>query len=173
MTKSISIFLAITVSLLGSTACFNPFAPDLSDTVDSVDLIVTNQESPEEVLQNFKTAYTIQDSLLYSGLLDTAFIFVYYETDDFSSGRFVSWGREVDLKTTGSLFRHFDFVDLVWNATIYGWNDDSTGTICKEFQLNCANKESDYRISGRAVFSFRRCQDGRWRITRWKDESEL
>ena len=64
-------------------------------------MIVTNQESPEEVPQNFKTAYTFQDSLLYSGLLDTAFIFVYYDVDDLSSGRFVSWGREEDL--TGKL----------------------------------------------------------------------
>ncbi len=153
--------------------CFNPFAPKLSDSVVESDLIITNQESPEEVLQNFKAAYTFQDSLLYSGLLDTAFIFVYYDSDDLSSGRFVSWGREEDLKTTGQLFRHFDFIDLAWNATIYGWNNDSAGTICKGFQLNCSNKESDYRIAGRAVFSFKRCQDGRWRITRWKDESEL
>ena len=164
---------AAAVCALGWITCFNPFAPELSDSGKSIDLIVTDQQSPEEVLQNFKTSYTIQDSLLYSGLLDTAFIFVYYDADDFSSGRFVSWGRGEDLKTTGSLFRHFDFIDLIWNATIYGWNDDTTGTICKEFQLNLTNKESDYRISGRAVFSFRKCQDGRWRITRWKDESEL
>lgn len=163
----------IASGIIWAAGCFNPFAPKLSDSPGSADLIITDQQSPEEVLQNFKTAYTFKDSLLYSDLLDSAFIFVYYDAEDFSSGRFVSWGRAEDLKTTGSLFRHFDFIDLVWNATIYGWQDEDAGTICKGFQLNLTGKESDYRIAGRAVFSFRRCRDGRWRITRWKDESEL
>ena len=38
-------------------ACFNPFAPQLTRSLESVDLIVTQQQNPEEVLQNFKVSY--------------------------------------------------------------------------------------------------------------------
>ncbi len=173
MTAGIKVILGLLTGTLFLVGCLNPFAPRISDDLGAGDLIITDQRSPEEVLINFQAAYVFRDSLLYSDLLDTAFIFVYYDPDETSSGRFVSWGRDDDLKTSGRLFRHFNVIDLVWNATIYGWQDDSTGTICKGFQLNLTGADSDYSLTGRAVFSFRHCRDGRWRITRWKDESDI
>jgi hypothetical protein len=125
------------------------------------------------MLQNFKVAYTFRDSLLYSDLLDTAFLFVYFNPDEGTSGRFDSWGRDTDLTTTGRLFRHFQVVDLVWKSTLYERQDEASGELSKGFDLTLVSEEADIQVSGRAVFSFRRCLDGKWRITRWKDESDL
>ena len=159
--------------LLLSLRCVNPFAPRLTDTLESSDLVIMPQRSPEEVLQNFKVAYTFRDSLLYSDLLDSSFLFVYFDPDEGTSGQFMSWDREVDLKTTGRLFRHFQIVELIWNATIYGYEYAETGELSKGFNLTLVGAETDYKLMGRAVFSFRKCHDDKWRITRWKDESEL
>lgn len=153
--------------------CFNPFAPKLIDTLDSGDLIITDQRSPEEVLQNFRVAYTFHDSLLYSDLLDTAFLFVYFDPDAGTSGRLESWRREDDLITTGGMFRHFQVIDLIWNATLYENVEETTGEMTKSFNLTLMSSESDYTLSGRAVFSFKKCGDDRWRILRWKDESDI
>lgn len=155
-----------------SMGCVNPFAPKLTRSLETEDYIVTPQTSAEEVLQNFKVAYTFRDSLLYSDLLDTAFLFVYFDPNEGTSGRFVSWGREVDLMTTGRLFRHFQVIDLVWNTTLYGWQGEDTGEIGKSFNLTLVGTDSDYKLSGVALFSFRKCGDEKWRITRWKDESD-
>ena len=153
--------------------CLNPFAPKLTDTLDTSDFIITDQKSPEDVLQNFKVAYTFRDSLLYSDLLDTGFVFVFFDPNEGTSGRFVSWGRETDLITTGSLFRHFHVIDLVWNTTIFGWQSGDKGEMSKSFSLTLVSNESDYTLTGKAVFSFQKCRDDRWRITRWKDESDV
>jgi len=141
--------------------------------METGDYIVTQQKSAEEVLQNFKVAYTFRDSLLYSNLLDTAFLFVYFNPDEGTSGRFVSWERDVDLVTTGRLFRHFEVIDLVWNTTLYGWQGEETGEIGKGFNLTLVGTGGDYKLSGVALFSFRKCGDEKWRITRWKDESDI
>jgi len=153
--------------------CWNPFAPKLINSLESSDLILAPQESPQEVLQNFRVAYTFRDSLLYSDLLDTAFLFVYFDPNEGTSGRFVSWERETDLRTTGRLFRHFQIVELVWKTTFYEWKDQEKGEISKGFDLTLISEENEYRLSGRVIFSFRKCADAKWRITRWKDESDI
>ena len=92
--------------------CLNPFAPKLHEGEES-ELIITDQKTPEEVLQNFQYAYTFKDSLLYSDLLDSSFVFVFFDPNQGTSGMFVSWGRDVDLQTTGRLFRNFDVIDFI------------------------------------------------------------
>ncbi len=154
-------------------ACFNPFAPELTSHLSSENLMITEQLSPDEVMQNFTAAYTFQDSLLYSELLDSSFLFIYYDPYEGASGQFISWGRDEDLAATGHLFRQFDVINLIWNATIYGWKDENEGELCKSFQLNLTGEQSNFKISGRAVFSFKRNADGKWRIVRWKDESDM
>jgi hypothetical protein len=167
------LFLLWPAAVVLWNGCFNPFAPKLSSSLESGDLLVTEQKSPEEVLQNFKVAYTLKDSLLYSGLLDTQFVFVYFDPNEGTSGTYVSWGRDVDLFTTGRLLRHFSIIDLVWNSTLYSRQEETTGEIGKTFVLTLVGTEVDYTLSGKAVFSFRKCRDDRWRITRWKDESDI
>jgi hypothetical protein len=159
--------------VITNLSCFNPFAPQLTRSLESVDLIITQQQSPEEVLQNFKVSYIFRDSLLYSDLLDTAFIFAYYDPEAGTSGQIVSWNRDTDLRTTGRLFRHFHVIDLVWNSTITENINENTGEMSKQFDLTLVSDETDYHVTGRAVFSFRKCWDNRWRITHWDDVSEL
>lgn len=161
----------ITVFIVSS--CVNPFAPRLTKTLETGDFVITEQQTPEEVLQNFKVSYTFQDSLLYTDLLDTAFVFVYFDPRAGTSGQWTHWNREEDLITTGGLFRHFDVIDLVWNATLSGWVGEEEGQLSKGFNLTLVSQDSDYRISGRAVFTFRKCVDNKWRIVRWKDESDI
>jgi hypothetical protein len=161
--------------VLGSS-CLNPFAPDLQEGTNQSDLIITDQQTPEEVLLNFRYAYVFRDSLIYSELLDSSFVFFYFDPNIGTSGQFVSWGRDLDLKTTGRLFRRFNVIDLVWNTTISESVQDSTGTgeIIKTFNLTLLTKDEDLRVSGTAVFSFRKSPSlGKWRITKWKDESNL
>lgn len=155
------------------TGCYNPFAPELTDRLEVGDLVITQQKTPDEVLQNFKIAYMFQDSLLYSDTIDTSFLFVYFDPSQGSSGQLVSWGREEDLLTTGRLFRHFQVIDLVWNETIYETQKETVSEISKGFDLTLTGDQTSYMISGRAVFTFRKSGDAKWRISRWKDESDI
>ncbi|MBN2011575.1 hypothetical protein JW960_19750 [candidate division KSB1 bacterium] len=156
-------------------SCVNPFAPKVTDTLKLSELI-TQQKTPEEVLTNFKYAYTFKDSTLYSNLLDSSFVFVYFDPNSGTSGRFVSWGRSEDLRTTGKLFRSFTVIDLTWNSTIYAIQDSIAGLAesSKSFRLSLVNDQESITIGGTAVFSFKRDpKEDMWRITRWKDESDL
>jgi hypothetical protein len=157
--------------------CFNPFAPKL-DNLNAPSIVITAQRSPDDVLQNFVYAYTFKDSLVYADILDSSFVFVYFDPNIESSGRFVSWGRDVDLKTTGRLFKRYETITLTWNSTIYADTTfvDTTMTeieLSKTLQLNLFGKNDEYSFSGSAVFNFKPCEDKKWRITRWKDESHM
>ncbi|MBN1480056.1 hypothetical protein EH223_19075 [candidate division KSB1 bacterium] len=169
--------LSLVTLLFVLAKCFNPFAPKL-DSSHGPPLVITPQRSPEEVLQNFVYAYTFKDSLVYADLLDSSFVFVYFDPNIGSSGRFVSWGRDVDLKTTGRLFKTFETITLTWNSTIYQDTTFVDTTIAsiqlsKTLQLNLFGKNEEYTLSGSAIFDFRSCEDKKWRITRWKDESTM
>lgn len=153
--------------------CNNPFAPKLTKALTSNDLVVTKQTTPEEVLQNFKIAYTFRDSLLYSNVLDTTFIFSYFDPDEATSGQMVSWGREEDLLTTGRMFRHFQVADLVWNETISESEGETISEMSRGFDLTLVDEKNSYRISGRATFVFKKGNDEKWRIQRWKDFSDI
>ena len=153
--------------------CFNPFAPKLEES-DETELIITEQKNPEEVLQNFKYAYVFKDSVLYSNVLDSSFVFIYFDPNIESSGRFVSWGRDVDLQTTGRLFRSFDVIDLIWNSTIYQFDDEYRSEISKSFNLSLIKNDETLNITGNAIFIFKKSEyDSKWRIMQWKDESDL
>ena len=168
MTKTIVPIAGILLVL----SCYNPFAPKLDSSGDET-LVLTDQQTPDEVLQNFVYAYTFKDSLVYADLLDSSFVFVYYDPEIEGGGRFVSWGRDVDLKTTGRLFRSFDTITLTWNSTIYADIQETEAELSKTLQLNLFGDPGEFSLSGSAVFNFRLCRDGKWRITRWKDESSM
>jgi hypothetical protein len=164
---------AILIGVVLLSGCLNPFAPKLTNSLEGGDMIITSQATPQEALQNFKIAYTFRDSLLYSDVLDTGFLFVYFDPNEGTSGRLVSWGREEDLLTTGRLFRHFEVIDLVWNETIYENEGETLSEISRGFSLTLVGENSTYTLAGRAVFTFEKSKDLKWRITRWKDESDL
>lgn len=151
-------------------ACLNPFAPKL-DTRGATASLLTEQSTPFEVLVNFKYAYTFKDSFIYANLLDSAFIFQYIDPSDEIANRVITWGRDVDLKTTGRLFRNFTTIDLTWGEKNLWENILSTeAELTKTFSLNLSGPAGDYQLSGAAVFSFRKSPyDHKWRISRWQD----
>lgn len=156
--------------LLSVLGCWNPFAPTKGLLDGAISLTLTEQRTPDEVLQNFRYAYIYRDSLVYSELFDTSFVFIYYDPEIGGVGGYNYWGRDTELRTTGRLFRAFDHFTLVWNATI---NQDTSqnGEISqtKSFDLSIGG---DIFLEGRAVFDF--VQDstaGVWKIKRWQDDS--
>lgn len=154
--------------------CTNPFAPKAIKSL-KLDQLITDQKTPEDVLTNFKFAYTFKDSTLYSNLVDTLFEFEFYDPNYGSSGADRTFNRDDDLAATGSLFRNFDIIDLTWNSTIYSMIDSTTNTaeISKSFRLSLINQNTTFNITGNAIFTFkRRTKDGIWRIIHWKDNSE-
>jgi hypothetical protein len=159
--------------------CLNPFAPTLDDGRLSTELI-TEQATPEETLINFKYAYIFKDSTLYANVLDSSFVFQYFDPDQGASGIFVSWTREVDLQTTGRLFRAFDFINLEWLNTVSSCEEDNScrneneKTLSKSFQLDLASGDFRFSVTGFAIFTFRRNEtDKKWRISLWVDKSDL
>jgi hypothetical protein len=163
---------AIAIFLFLFKGCVNPFAPKL-DRSPQTFLILTEQKTPDEVLQNFVYAYSFKDSIVYADLLDSSFVFVYFDPN-VSGGRFTSWGRDVDLKTTGRLFRDFQTISLTLNTTIYQIVEDEQAELSKTIFLSLFGEHGDFTLTGSAIFNFKKCQyDGKWRITRWKDESQM
>ena len=165
-------------------SCSNIFAPKLGEVSGSSDLFITDQSTPEKVLTNFRYAYIFHDSLVYSRIIDSSFGFTYYDPDAGSSGRYESWGRNLELMTTGQLFRTFNNINLIWNSTVDASYRLRTGEeqsvdttleaanyaiISKSFELSLDQQLS---ITGNAVFHMRKSpRDEKWRITQWIDES--
>lgn len=158
-------------------SCLNPFAPALDDGSLAADLI-TEQSTPDEVLTNFKYAYIFKDSLLYANVLDSAFVFQYFDPEQGSSGIFVSWTRETDLRATGRLLRTFDTISLEWLNTVRpdtvrdGQGNIENISLSKSFQLDLVSGAFRFSVSGFADFVFRQSKsDGKWRIVLWVDKS--
>ncbi len=163
--------LVILTLLALATACFNPFAPALDQGEDLTN-VITEQRSPDDVLQNFQVAYTFKDSLIYSALLDKSFIFEYFDPNIGPNGSFITWGRDVDLQTTGRLFRTFDVVDLQFLNTLFSEREGNVERRFVRFNLNLLSAEFNFVVTGTAVFTFRLDEgEEKWRLIRWKDES--
>ena len=161
--------LVLLASLMLLSACWNPFAPTEGPLDGVVSLTLTEQRNPDEVLQNFRYAYVYRDSLVYSELLDTSFIFVYEDPNLGGDVGYSFWGRHSELRTTGRLFRTFDNFTLVWNATIaLDTLQNGRISMTKTFDLSIGG---DTFLSGNAIFDFVGDSTGTWRISRWEDES--
>jgi len=166
-------FLLALASLLFHAACFNPFAPALERNAGN-GLRITGQSTPAEVLDNFVYAYTLKDSLVYDGLLDSSFVFVYFDPNLGSSGLYASWNRDVELRTTGRLFRNFETLTLIWDSTIYETQDGTSAELAKTLHLQLFGSRGEFNLTGNAIFNMRKSSyDQKWRITRWKDESQM
>ncbi|MCF7807008.1 MAG: hypothetical protein K9M49_05875 [Candidatus Marinimicrobia bacterium] len=158
------------ILLLFITGCWNPFAPTQGELETGTLLTLTEQRSPDEVLQNFRYAYIYRDSIVYSELFDTSFVFIYYDPDVGGSGGYNYWGRDTELRTTGRLFRAFDHFTLVWNATIS--QDTSQNGIISQTKTFDLSIGGDIFLSGNAIFEFKKDSTASiWRIIRWQDES--
>jgi len=159
------------IFILFLTGCI--FAPGLSDQDPSSSDIVTRQTTPLDVLANFRYAYKFADSLIYSDVLDSSFIFVSknYIT---SPPTDIIWGRDIDIKTTVGMFRHYDILDLTWGDTLEYSEDSLFATTKLTFQLSLVEAGRDLpTLKGEAFFAFIKKPPGIWRITRWDDLSSF
>ena len=111
-----------------------------------------------DVLTNFRYAYVFKDSLIYSDLLDSNFKFISknYSTTPPTD---IYWGRDVDIKTTMGMFRHFETLNLIWDGTIYSRfiNEDQTlKGIKKTFSLTLTRETEIFNLRSEALFVFRK-----------------
>ncbi len=177
MKKRILHFMVLTAAaILFWEGCVNPFAPALTDSGDTQDLILSEQDTPEGVFVNFSYSYNFKDSLVYSDLLDSSFLFISknYATTPVTD---LTWGRDVDIKTTVGLFRHFQTLNLKWEATIFErflGDDSSRKEIKKRFQLTFDGGQEIPTINGDALFILKKKARNKkpfWQIARWEDLS--
>jgi len=158
--------------MLLTISCVNPFAPGVVDGLENSGGILTHQKSPEDALINLKYAYTFQDSLVYSELLDTTYVFRTWDYET-SPPTPVEWNRDVELRITGKMFRYFTSIDLVWNKTTYS---DSfmidlklRSTIQKSFTLTFNGGIQIPVLTGEVRFIFEKKNDEKWCIISWED----
>jgi hypothetical protein len=168
------LFIIITISFAG---CI--FAPGLTDDDPGSSGIVTQQGTPQDVLTNFRYAYKFADSLIYSDVLDSSFIFISknYST---SPPTDIIWGRDVDIKTTAGMFRYYNVLELTWGIpdtsrsfNIDGQIPDSLAQIVLTFQLTLDGGRDVPTLKGEALFRFALRDNQIWRITRWEDRSSF
>jgi len=155
-------------------AC-NPFAPGEADG-DGGDFLLTDQTTPDKLLQNFQYAYTFKDSLVYSELLDSTFVFV-SENFNLTPPEPIVWGRDQELKITGRMFRAFNTIDLTFNNIIRRdtlavdtLEDEPTGIEDRiTFTLTLDGGSTIPTLLGVVIFTYIR-RDKKWFLARWKDE---
>ncbi len=166
------------VLLIGFTwlHCANPFAPALADDNTGQGGILTDQENPEQVLRNFEFAYSFKDSLVYSELLDSTFIFI--STDfNVSPPEPINWGRDQERRVGGRMFRFFSTLDLTFNEPVRSdtlLRDDLGEAIRVQetltFTLTLDGGSNIPVFNGEVVFQFVLRDDERWYISRWEDK---
>ena len=153
-------------------AC-NPFAPTYTENIATTSIILTDQNTPQEVMTNFAFAYNFKDSLVYSDLIDTTFLFI---SKNFATNPVtdITWGRDTDLKTTAGLFKGFNTLNLVWGGTIYerflDGDDSSLVELKQVFQLTLDGGIEIPTLNGEALFILRKNTSNKWKITRWEDK---
>ena len=151
----------------------NPFAPELIDS-GSQSSKITGQKTPDEVLINFQYAYLFNDSLIYSDVLDSSFLFI---SKNYSTAppTDINWGRDVDIRATAGLFRHFSVLELNWGDKLAeGYIGDSTLYEIKiTFQLTLDSGREIPTVTGEALFNFKRNPSEVWKISRWEDLSSF
>ena len=98
-------------------SCTNPFAPKLVNENLLTSSFLTELKNPQDVLTNFRYAYVFKDSLIYSEIIDSSFIFIStnYSTTPPTP---INWGRDDDLRTTAKLFNFFRDINLTWGDTL-------------------------------------------------------
>lgn len=154
--------------------CVNPFAPKLDTSLNQSRSVLGDQHTIEGIFQNFKQAYSFEDTTLYGQLLASNFIFTYR---DYDKGVDVFWGRDDEMRTTYGLFQNAQRLDLVWNNIIDSTFDASglEGTVVRNFNLTVTFDANDIiRIDGYASLALARtAPNDIWMITLWRDESNF
>ena len=161
-----SLVLLLLGVLVLVNGCLNPFAPEEGGLSSG---LWGPQDTIGGLLQNFRTAYALRDSLRYADLIADDFIFQYYNTDLL---RYDQWYRDTELRATGGLMRSYDRLDVRWGP-LYPEELDSFSQVDTtiEFTINFSlSVGDDISIDGFARFRARADEDGRFRFTSWRDD---
>ncbi len=156
--------------------CNNPFAPGTAAGDETGTLLLTSQLTPDEVLQNFQYAYTFKDSLVYSDLFDSSFIFL-STNFNVSPPEPLGWNRDQELRIVGRMFRFFNTLDLTFNSvlrrdTLAISVDDSLPERIEDtitFTLTLDGGSGIPTLLGEVIFTYFR-KETTWRIVRWEDK---
>ncbi len=95
-------------------------------------------------------------------------MFKFYDQNNEREDR---WFREIDLKTTGAMFRSFDPINLEWNL-IPEWVEDFGGadtTVDFVVKFNLSLGE-DLLLMGYAGFSVRKEEQTKFKLLLWQDD---
>ena len=149
----------------GLIGCLNPFAPELRGPTGS---LWSDASTVGGLLQNFKTAYELQDSLGYAQCLDERFQFQYFDAE---LNRTESWYRETDLRVTARLFRSFQHINLIWGQAPYGVEETATPDSLVEFRIPFQLLLDELSpLVGFAHFTVNKPAGERFRIVLWQDD---
>jgi hypothetical protein len=158
-----AILLVIALLICG---CVNPFAPALRSGGSSTPW--TEAQTVGELLQNFKLAYELGDSLQYADLLDDQFQFQYYDAE---LQRMEGWFRDTDLRATARMFRSFHNISLIWGELPDSVESlaaaDSMIEIYPRYTLNLDELSA---LNGFAYFTLLKPASQRFRIVIWRDD---
>ena len=160
--------IAIIVTLISFASCENIFSPKLDLSTSTS--IITDQKTVEGVFQNFKYAYTFEDTTVYGNLLGEQFLFIYR---DYNSGFDISWDRATEMRTTNGLFQNAQKLEVVWNNIIFEGGDSLVRNVKRSFNLTITFNPSDVvRLNGFADMNLvRPSTNDVWKIIRWRDET--
>lgn len=154
-------------------AACNPFAPDLREG-DPFGSLLGDQTTVEGFFTNFRNAYELRDLSLYEPLLDSSFVFEYF---DFDAGIDREWGFSQELTSTSRLFQNAGLIQLQWNQILSQQVLDAgrQSQVVRSFNLTISLEGGEvFRTDGNVNFLLVRPDTmAVWRLRRWRDESEL
>jgi hypothetical protein len=164
---------ALAVGLAAIQLSCNPFAPKLGEG-DPNDEFLGDQTTVSGFFQLFRNAYELRDISIYEPLIDSSFVFIYR---DFESQIDRQWGFTQELETSRRMFQNANWIQLQWNQIIAeDLTDESRRSrIIRSFNLAISIEGSDVlRGDGNVNFTLVRPDSAAaWRLSRWRDESEL
>lgn len=151
----------------------NPFAPALEEG-DPFATLLGDPTTIDGFFTNFQAAYELRDMSLYEPLLDSSFIFTYY---DFDVQVERQWGFAQDIESTRRLFQNASLIRLQWNQIISQnlFDEDRQARVVRSFALTINLETGDvFRGDGNVNFILYRDTTGLpWQLLRWRDESEF
>ena len=174
MTPSIrQIIGCLLVGLAAAIGACNPFAPELEEGDPFGDLL-GDPTTIDGFFTNFRNAYELRDLSLYEPLIDSSFIFIYY---DFDAQVEREWGFGQELESTRRLFESATLINLRWNQIISQtfFDDSLSARVVRPFNLTIALEGGDaFRGDGNVNFLLmREDTSATWELVRWRDESEF
>lgn len=159
-------------ALILVAAC-NPFAPALEEGDPFGDLL-GDPRTIDGFFTNFRNAYELRDISLYEPLLDSSFIFVYY---DFDVQVEREWGFAQEIESTRRLFDNASLISLRWNQILSQNVSDegNSARVVRSFNLTITLEGGEaFRGDGNVNFALARPDTtAAWKLFRWRDESEF